>query len=435
MQATIPAADLATAGREYVFVSNGDTSTQTQQYEAFYITAESSGFIPVNCACLDVGWDSKSALLYASVWAADPQYPDSVVAIDPTSGNVVTSHAVGDYPYILRTTADGAYVYSASLETGTVTQFRLPGLTSPLTWQLGFDSPPVQYLPVGNFYALDLQPAPGASQTTAVSTWADGAVDDEGQGVIIFDNNVARPTEALETAVLGNLYGGLQWASNDNTLYSENEFLSTLSVNPSGAAQSNQFYETNLSTMHFDSGTGYLYLNDGVVLDPANGNVLGNYNGTINLTGDYNQLGLMVPESSLNLVYFLGQTVAQLGTPNYTITSFNQSTFAPVGSITVPGLVGSPLQFIRWGASGFAVISILPASEAQGSYAAIQAPPGVLLILNDPSFVSANHEAVTRLHPPEKVRQTWKTPVPRPASRFHWNNPTNLTGGGPGQPD
>jgi len=422
LQATIPAADLATAGREYVFVSNGDDTTLTQEYEAFYITPTSSGFIPVNLACLDVAWDSKSALLYAAVWSADPQYPDSIVGIDPTSGNIVNSHYAGPDPDLVRTTADGAYVYSATANSDTVTQYRLPGLTSPLTWRLGLDSPSTSFLPLGSMVAADLQPAPGASETTAISTEAPGAYEGAGLGVIIFDNNVARRTEAFDTFAQGNSYSGLQWGLDASTLYAENPLLYTLSVNSSGATQSNQFYEPEMSAMHFDPGTGYLYLDGGQVIDPATGNVLGDYSGTTNLTGDYNSLGLMVPESSLNLVYFLGQTVAQLGTTNYTITSFNQKTFAPVGSITIPSLVGLPIRFIRWGASGFAVVSTLPASESQGSYAAIVSPPGMLYILNDPSFVSADQAAVSQKHPPERVRRTWARPQLPIASPAHRKN-------------
>jgi hypothetical protein len=401
LQAKIPASDLAAAGVQFVTVSNGTPATQTLNDLAFYVIPANSGLITVNLASLDVAWDEKSALLYAAVWSEDTQYPDSIVAINPTSGSVVKSQFAGADPDLVRTTSDGAYVYSATLNSDTVSQFPLPSLGPPLTWRLGVDTSSASYVPLASFVAVDVQPAPGASQTTAVVTSYDGTNSDS--GITIFDNNVARSVQALDTFANGAEYGSAHWGLNAGTLYAEIPDLYPLKVNSKGVTQVGDHYELNQSPMHFDPGTGYLYFDDGSVINPA----------TWEQVGVYGSSGMAIPDSSLNLVFFLGQTVAQRGSTDYTVTSYNQKTFAPVSSITIPSLVDFPVAFIRWGVSGLALVTYDYYSDLAAS------PPGVLYILNDRSFVTADQPAASRTHPPEQVQRTWKKPrLPiRPAAR------------------
>ena len=94
-------------------------------------------------------------------------------------------------------------------------------------------------------------------------------------------------------------------------------------------------------------GTGLIYSDCGNVANPT----------TLATVGTYNAGGLLVPDSSLNRVFILGQTSAQANTNNYTIESFNQTAFTPVSSITLNNLQGIPFAFSRWGASGLAVLN------------------------------------------------------------------------------
>ena len=95
--------------------------------------------------------------------SGDPTYPNSIVAVDPATGAVVKSALVGADPRLVRTTADGAYLYVGYMALSFVTRLQLPGLNSPLTWPLGT-------LPAnGPLMAVDLQPSPVASQTVAIA--------------------------------------------------------------------------------------------------------------------------------------------------------------------------------------------------------------------------------------------------------------------------
>jgi hypothetical protein len=415
LQATIPATDLAAAGTTQVSLSNGDVLTQAPTSMAFTVTPQNVSLTTVNLASLDVAWDPVSALLYAAVWSGDPQYPNSVVAINPTTGQVVNSQYAGSDPYIVRTTADGAFLYTANIYSDSVTQLKLPGLNSPVTWQFGSDPS------LGAHIAIDVQPAPGASQTTAISTGAfaydpfwlnygEGAVG----GLRIFDNSVPRPTQALDGANAPQ-YSYLQWGSNDTTLYSTGSSVYTFSISSSGLTQTandTAIYGNNYNSgyIRYDAGTGDLYDNNGNVIDPSTGTILGNFGST----------GITVPDSSLNLVFILGQTIAQRGSTNYTITSFNQTTFAPVSSFTLTSVVQTPVALVRWGSTGLALVTY------ENDDTLYLTPLGVLYILNDAGFVTAAEAGAQPQAAPQQVQRTWK-PVRLP---IH-STPTPHTQQGP----
>jgi hypothetical protein len=120
-----------------------------------------------------------------------------------------------------------------------------------------------------------------------------------------------------------------------------------LAVGSSGAVL-NQHYDGVFSAysagIHFDAGTGLVYTDAGQAIQPSNGGIVGSYGAS----------GIVVPDSTLARVFILGQTAAQNGTSDYTIESFDQATFAAIGSITIQNVVGTPTAFIRWGNNGVA---------------------------------------------------------------------------------
>lgn len=96
------------------------------------------------------------------------------------------------------------------------------------------------------YYALDLQAAPGAPQTTAV-TLANFDISPSAAEVVIYDGSTQRSNPLVVTQYP---YSSLQWGSTDTTLYSVDEqepqdFL-VLGVGPSGAVL-NQNYNRVVS--------------------------------------------------------------------------------------------------------------------------------------------------------------------------------------------
>src|ERR1700733_12093613 len=164
----------------------------------------------------------------------------------------------------------------------------------------------------------------------------------------IYDNPTRRPTVADSP---GRLYDSFGWGS-DAAIYAINGEISSfdlyvLSVNSNGVTES-QAYEQEFSTfyvrMHFDAGTGFVYTDDGWVINPANGKHVGNFQAS----------GYMIPDSTLNQAFFLGQTQLQFGSNDFTIESFDLTTLAPISEMVVSNVEGNPLRFIRWGADGLA---------------------------------------------------------------------------------
>src|SRR6185437_14736920 len=234
LQATIPDSSLSTAGSAVVTVSNGSSGSSPKSL-AFTITPASSGTTnlnAVNLASLDIAWNSVANQLIAPVWSADSQFPNSIVAIDPATGAITNSAGVAADPTMARITSDGSFVYTGFNIANQVTRLALPNLTGGTSFSLGNDNPNGY----GPWYALDIQPAPNAPQTTAVVLGSNGRGPNEGP-VLIFDNGIQRPTTVPGWGI-GNEYDGLQWGSSASTLYAyaNNSLLTiyTLAVNSSG---------------------------------------------------------------------------------------------------------------------------------------------------------------------------------------------------------
>jgi hypothetical protein len=300
---------------------------------------------------------------------------------------------------------------------------QLPGLSSPLSWGLG-NSASASF--GGPEYPVDLQVAPGAPQTTAVST-AQLYVTSGGTGITIYDNAAARPTIFLPTG--GKATGNLQWGPTNSTLYSVGYYgssdIDNLSVNASGVTLTRDVpytfqtttyppvrlqYDTD-ARIHFDAGTGYLYDDDGQVINPATGAHVGSYGAS----------GLVAPDSSLNRVFILGQT-QQDHEGSFTIQSFNQTDFSLVNSISVSGIIGEPMALVRWGTNGLALATY---SYQQNVSTQL---PGMLYILNDTNFVSANIRPAgqSRLET-GIVQHTWQRPPLMSKSRAALNGKSQQT--------
>jgi hypothetical protein len=167
-------------------------------------------------------------------------------------------------------------------------------------------------------------------------------------------------------------------------------------VNSAGVAYEGEgtaAFETGGGYIHSDFGTGLIYSDGGVVADPNTGAIVGNYGAS----------GLVAPDSSLNRVFILGQTTAQAGTDDFTIESFDEKSFAPVSSITLNNVSGSPIALARWGTTGLAVLTSggLPDILENGS--------GMLYIVQDAQFVSsAQASGTAQAAAMEPVHRRWK---------------------------
>jgi hypothetical protein len=392
LQASVSAADLALAGNVSISLkdsASGLTSTNALTFTVLPASLGSTSIIPVNLSSMNLAWDPHSGRLYLPVLSSDPMYGNSVVAVDPTTGKVTHSAIVMSDPFALSLTDDGAYVYSGFLVANSLTRLSLPNLDSAYSWTLPSDS---KWGPV---WAYDIQTQPGKQETAAVSFGLSNLDPPlEGGGLTIYDDGQPRSQQPAPSYLD---FGFLQWGAGGNVLYSmdTSSYLTGLDVNPSGFG-STTAYSVSLgpagSRAHYDAASGYLYSDSGEVYDPV----------ARAFKGTFASSGLLAVDSSLNRVFILGETTATNGSTSIAIQSFDKTTLAPVGSIDLPTLSGTPIGFVRWGGNGLAILTYGD-FPIYGNFS-LGGLNGILYILSDSTFVSANslpgnsHLAFTPLH-------------------------------------
>jgi len=347
----------------------------------------------------DLVWDATHQLIYVSVPSTASSNGNSIVAINPSSGQIVAAQFAGSEPDALAISDDDQFLYVGLDGAGSVQRFKLPGLTPDISIPLGNGSN-------GSYHALDVQVAPGAPHTTAISLGEAGISPSAQGGIVIFDDATARATKAPGGIPL---YDSIQWGSDATALYAANNETTgfdfyTLAVNASGVQQTSDHgndFPGFFGDIHYDAGTGLVYGDDGFTAIPATGLPAGLFQAS----------GVMVPDSTLNTAFFLGQTQLQTGSSDYAIESFDMTHYTPQQEIALSNLPSTPQHLIRWGTNGLAF------STSNGIY------------LISGSFVgtTANaalaHAKMQTISPKVgNVHRTWneRKPDPQAPTRFIW---------------
>jgi|GEM_PF-1179316 hypothetical protein len=345
--AQVPASDMTAIARIPVTVQN--TASSASNPIPFWI-----GITVYYGEVNDLVWDVARNILYLSEPATSTLNPGTVIAIDPLT--LVVKHtylpATGSAPDHLALSSDAKYLYVGLDGNGTVERLLLPNLTPDLSIPLGSDPN------LGPYYAMDLQVAPGQSNTIAVARGipADVSIVQAQGGVAIYDGAVQRPSVVTPTTQPGDvLLDTIQWGIDATALYAaDNENASgdfyQLAVSSSGITLVNDylsyFPNTNQFNLqiHFDATNHLLYGDDGVAVSPAAGAQVGNFVST----------GIMVPDSAIGNAYFVGQPVSDNGTVTYLVQSFNLAAYTAVARFTLNQVEGVPQRLIRWGTTGLA---------------------------------------------------------------------------------
>jgi hypothetical protein len=367
MQAQIPSSDLS--GSALASLTAANTPGLPSDPLSFAIDPAlpmGNAIDLYNAGGNDVVWDATAQKLYVSVPGIQGDSGDSIASVDPVAHTEATNGFMGSDPNRLSISSDGKFLYAGFNGNNTVKQYNLPGMSVNNSWNLGLDPT------YGATYALDLQAAPGAPHTTAISRAAFD-VSPSALGVTIFDDTSARPSNLITAA---DSYVSLQWADTAATVYAEEQALPTnfftLGVNASGVTVSNTASDlvSPYSALHFDAPTGFVYTDGGQVIDPVKGTTVGNY------AVANPDAGLTAIDSAQNRVFFLGQTTAQQGTSTYTLQAFDQKGLNLLNSLTIPNVQGTPTALIRWGTNGLAFTT-----RVGGQYFFSAIGPGRLYVL------------------------------------------------------
>jgi len=350
LTATIPKASVAASGTALITVNdpNGLSNTLT-----FFVgdTAGSSGdfaFTTVNQSNVnDLIYDPVHQVFLFSVSSFGGKLGNTVSALD-LSGNVISSQFAGSDPNILGLSSDGQFLYAGIDGAQRAQRFSLPSFTPDISYSLG--TPNASAPP----RALDVQVAPGLPHTVAYAT---GSLFGNTDGVVVFDDVAQRPARAFTPA------SSIQWSNGPaNLLGTENSGADLLEMAVDGSGvTAKQDFPGVFPSISFPQNNrivvvqGKVYGNDGNVVDPATGTVVGSFalgplppGGTALMVVDPT---LLVNPSTLGKAFFL---IEDPTTSTVTIRSFDLHSFTPIGAITIPNQLATPIHFVRWGTNGLA---------------------------------------------------------------------------------
>jgi len=317
-------------------------------------------------------WDPINKRLYVSVPSYALNYANSVVAVDPVSGQVTGSQTMPGTPDALAISGDSSYLYVAIDSPNIVQRITLPSLSPDIQIPLG-NLPGLTNTPA---VASDIQVAPGNPHRIAMflGTLAQG---DTSGGLVLFDDATQRGVPfGGDLGLNGALeFESFTWGANQSTLYTITGYsLVTMTAGTNGISVASQSDPVlpNVAVTQYSSTTGLLYAQTGVVINPSTDTVVGavhlsNTNGPTNIAAVY--------DSTLNRIYS-----PEVGpTPNIQVfdgTSFNliEDTYLP--SNNYPTNPVGPAM--RWGSAGLAIL--LKASVAGNTLES----PGSIMIVDGP---------------------------------------------------
>jgi len=402
---SLPAEALQSGGPIFISIYDPVSNTFATNSLTFTVSPASNSnpqVVAMNLDGLATAWDKSASLLYVGTGGLDRAYPSSIVAVDPTTATVTNSVQVSPFPYFVSISAQDQFLYVAFGEASLESQLALPGLNPAQTWPLS-NPAFLNDLSFGSqFYAGDLETAPQDPHTTAVTLFNPDFEPPAAGGVAVYDNQTQRANIAPGWSQ-GNDVDVLAWGGTDTILMgsstdqtSQTDYLFT--IDPSGASLRQSIssnFDAGGHNIHSDFGTGLVYSDNGNVADPS----------TDQIAGSINASGLVVPDSSLNRIFVLGQTQQQPNSNDYTLASFDQTTYEPVSTIAVQQLLGAPISMGLCGDHCLAVVTFNP------NWSEFAGPVGMLYLITDAAFVSGTSpSSKAPALPSGDLTMRWKRP-------------------------
>jgi hypothetical protein len=350
LTATINASDVASAGTSLITVDNGANGGSSAGSTFFVGTT--AGTTPAGASFAvetlaqpanDLLFDPINQVFFVSVPGTSTAHGNTVTALD-LSGKVISSQFVGSEPQVLALSGDSSFIYVGNKASANVQRVALPAMASDVSYSVGSDSFS------GPFFPLDIEVAPGAPHTAAVTPGGGGSPADRG-GLAIFDDSTERPT--LAPGVF-NSFDTVQWGADASTLFAANSSSTafdfyTLAVNAAGVTVSHDFpnvFTSPVKRIHFEPSKNLVYADNGQIVNPTTGTSTGRF-----LTPLFFESALMVTDVAANRAYFITQ---QFSSGAVTMQSFNLTTLALIDSTTINNVNGNIGRLVRWGQNGLA---------------------------------------------------------------------------------
>jgi sugar lactone lactonase YvrE len=293
----------------------------------------------INLPANDLVIDATTETIYASVPSTGGAAANSITPIDPKTGVVGAPVSIGNEPGKLAISDNGQtlYVY-------------LEGAKAIRRFDTATKTPGAQFDP-GSDKPTDMEVVPGRPQSLAVARGNPlfGSTD-----VILYDDGVKRPNTG--GGGVGFAIRSIEFGASPSTLYgydgANGSGLVKFELDASGVKQfttmnglfSEFFSPSSSPGMGLEFAAGRLYSGGGRVVDAE----------AQTLSGKFNSGGAaFLIDRTLGRAFYLSNGTGGTSS-SVTLTAYDIDTFLPLGSVTLPNVVGVPASLVRWGANGLA---------------------------------------------------------------------------------
>jgi uncharacterized repeat protein (TIGR01451 family) len=284
----------------------------------------------------DILYDPASQRIIASMGVTGGAYSNSVLLLDPISGHVESSIALGHRPGRLARSDDGQFLYVSLPDAALVRRLTLTNLAQDLDFTLGGEDIHGIWYP---FYAADLATVPG--NPNALVAWrvrrAGPMAGEFGQGIAWFDNGTMRPTT---TSPGGNWR--VEFDTDAGTLFGYNSGdLRRCAVDTNGITFAETFPQFFSAGDDVEYGAGQLFSTAGRVIEYEPFRVSW-------LVAGAEAATLVEPDAVANRIYYLVQT------NGWQLKVHELDSRRWLGTLPISNLYGTPTSLIRWGTNGLA---------------------------------------------------------------------------------
>ncbi|MGO9930695.1 MAG: YncE family protein [Steroidobacteraceae bacterium] len=299
----------------------------------------------------DLVWDAVNQRIYFAISANSTLMPNTIVAVDPTTGTVTSQLSVAQEPQRLSVSQDGRYLYVAMAAGGGVDRLNAPNLTLDIQ------------IPVGDAATqfVQIAAAPNAAQTLAVASFETQL---DTPAVAIYDDAVERPNPMTFT----ENFSGFTWDPSGSLIYAQGSSgLDEVAVAATGLSIAATLLQGDGDAPVYNDGR--IYTMDGFVFDLASNLVVGRFG---DYAGDAPRTQLLANKKTFGLHEHYKAGSQPPTVDGILAASFDTDTFTLIDTTVLLGTSAS--RMISWGGDGFAFVGDT-AVIAWGSFAGTESVP------------------------------------------------------------
>jgi hypothetical protein len=310
----------------------------------------------------DIVLDPKTQTIYAS---AGPDggvagYVDSVVPIDPATGGVGAQTSMGGRGR-MAISHDSQFIYVAlnTTDVNAVSQFigRFDVATRTAGPQFKVNQTPGSTEP---YKAEDIDVMPGSPGVVAVARSYLTSGGGTARGVALYDGGVQRPAVAAGgTAV--------EFSPSPSVLYSYHGLDSDrgfrkMVVGDCGVATVSVATRVSFGDIRYDNGRVYSLT---TAIDAESAELLGTFAPASGSDLTDSSYSAFATDSGAKRTYVVSNNPFSLSA-GPVLRAYDTETFLQVGELRLPGVQGTPIRALRWGARGLAFVTRADAPSFSG---------------------------------------------------------------------